>query len=255
MNIKVWAHRGASGYAPENTLESFRLAEKMGADGIELDVRLTKDDKMVINHDDAIHRVSNGNGYIKDYTLSELKKFNFNRLHTEYEFTPIATLEEVLEELKNTALSINIEIKGGIYINRNLEEQVLELVKEMKMEERILYSSFNHYSMLRIKELNTDAKIGLLYKDGFVDVPQYGKRIGVNALHPTFKNLIYPNLVSDCKKLGLILNVWTVNSEKDIRYVCECGVDGVITNYPDRARKIVDSYNTIDEKSGRNIKH
>ncbi|MGB4660442.1 MAG: glycerophosphodiester phosphodiesterase [Mobilitalea sp.] len=247
MNTKVWAHRGASGYAPENTLESFRLAVKMGADGIELDVRLTKDNQMVVSHDESIHRVSNGNGFIRDYTLSELKKFNFNRLHAEYEFTPIATLEEVLGELKDTALSINIEIKGGVYVYNNLEEKVLELVKQMKMEDRILYSSFNHYSMLRIKEINPEAKTGLLYEDGFVDVPQYGKRIGADALHPTFKNLKYPNLAEDCKELGLLLNVWTVNSEKDIRYVCECGVSGVITNYPDRARKIIDLLNTGDK--------
>ena len=78
---KVWAHRGASGYAPENTLDAFRKAVEMGADGIELDVQMTKDGELVVIHDETINRVSNGKGWVKDYTYEELKKFNFNKTH------------------------------------------------------------------------------------------------------------------------------------------------------------------------------
>ena len=80
---KVWAHRGASGYAPENTLDAFRKAVEMGADGIELDVQMTKDGELVVIHDETIDRVSNGKGWVKDYTYEELKKFNFNKTHQE----------------------------------------------------------------------------------------------------------------------------------------------------------------------------
>ena len=82
--VEIWAHRGASAYAPENTLDAFRLAIEMGADGIELDVQLTKDDEIVVIHDETLQRVSNGTGYVRDYTLEELRALNFNKTHPEY---------------------------------------------------------------------------------------------------------------------------------------------------------------------------
>lgn len=85
MKTKVWAHRGASAYAPENTLEAFLLAAEHGADGVELDVQLTKDGEMVVVHDEEIDRVSDGSGFVKDYTLAELKALNFNKTHPEYQ--------------------------------------------------------------------------------------------------------------------------------------------------------------------------
>jgi len=109
--LKVWAHRGASGYAPENTLPAFALAVEQGADGVELDIQLTKDGQIVVIHDETIDRVSNGSGWVKDYTLSQLKKFNFNKTFPEYGFVTIPTLEEVYDLLKDTGLTVNVELK------------------------------------------------------------------------------------------------------------------------------------------------
>ena len=111
---KVWAHRGASGYVPENTLDAFQKAVEMGADGIELDVQMTKDGELVVIHDETIDRVSDGKGWVKDYTYAELKKFNFNKTHPEYEKEEIPTLEQVYLLIKPTKLMINVEIKTGI---------------------------------------------------------------------------------------------------------------------------------------------
>ena len=111
---KVWAHRGASGYVPENTLDAFQKAVEMGADGIELDVQMTKDGELVVIHDETIDRVSDGKGWVKDYTYAELKKFNFNKTHPEYEREEIPTLEQVYLLIKPTNLMINVEIKTGI---------------------------------------------------------------------------------------------------------------------------------------------
>ena len=94
-NTKVWAHRGASAYAPENTLEAFKLAVDIGSDGIELDVQLSKDGELVVIHDEEIDRTSNGKGFVKDYTLKELKKFNFNHSNSKYHKVNIPTLKEV----------------------------------------------------------------------------------------------------------------------------------------------------------------
>ena len=106
----VWAHRGASGYAPENTMEAFRMAEEMGADGIELDVQMTKDGELVIIHDETINRVCDGKGWVKDFTLAQLRKYNFNKTHPEYLRCEIPTLEEVYAWIKTTNLTVNVEI-------------------------------------------------------------------------------------------------------------------------------------------------
>ena len=97
---KVFAHRGASGYAPENTLQAFHLAQEQGADGIELDVQLTKDGEVVVIHDETINRTSTGKGYVRDYTLAELKKFSFHNHMEKYKGVKIPTLQEVLELVK-----------------------------------------------------------------------------------------------------------------------------------------------------------
>ena len=95
MNTKVWAHRGASAYAPENTLEAFELAAQMHADGVELDIQLTRDGEVVVTHDEEIKRVTGQPGYVKDYTLAELKQMQFNRTHPEFDNARIPTLEEI----------------------------------------------------------------------------------------------------------------------------------------------------------------
>lgn len=238
---KIWGHRGASGYAPENTLEAFRIATEMKADGVELDVQLTKDGELVVIHDETIDRLSNESGWIKDYTLKELKAFNFNRTHPEFKFAAIPTLEEVFACLKDTGLFINIELKTGVIFYEEIEEKTLKLANKMKMQDRILYSSFNHYSILKIKKLNPDARVGLLYTDGFIDIPEYARKMGVNTLHPPFNNLKYPGLIESCKKNGLQIIVWNVRDD-NIRFCCEASVDAIITNYPDRTRIIVDNY-------------
>ena len=185
----VWAHRGASGYAPENTLAAFQKAVDLGADGVELDIQLTKDDQIVVIHDETIDRTSDGKGWVKDYTLEELRAFNYNRTKPEYKHADIPTMREVFELLKPTGLFINIEIKTGVVFYEKIEEKILALAKEMGMEDRVCYSSFNHYTVTRIHELKPDAEVGFLYADGPIDMPSYGVKHGVNALHPALYNL------------------------------------------------------------------
>ena len=104
----------------KNTLEAFLLAAEQGADGVELDVQLTKDGEMVVVHDEEIDRVSDGSGFVKDYTLAELKNLNFNKTHPEYQNVKIPTLREVYEALKPTGMTINVELKTGIFWYKDL---------------------------------------------------------------------------------------------------------------------------------------
>ncbi len=237
--MQIWAHRGASGYAPENTLEAFALAHEMGADGIELDVQFTKDRQLVVIHDETIDRTSDGTGYVVNHTLEELKALLFNKLHPEYTQATIPTLREVLELVKPTKMIINIELKTGVNFYEGIEEQVLKLVEEMEMQDRIIYSSFNHYSIMRIKQLCPTAKVGFLYCDGIYQPAEYAERYCIDALHPSLNNTQYPQLIEQCQDKGIKLHVWTVNDKNSMMKLCDAGVDAVITNFPDMAYEVV----------------
>ena len=239
MKTKIWAHRGASGYAPENTLEAFELAAKMGADGVELDVQLTRDGELVVMHDETLDRVTDGRGFVKDYTMDELKKRKVP--HAQYEAARIPALAEVYELLKPYGLEINVELKTGIFFYPGIEERVLKLAKEMEMEDRIWYSSFNHGTLVKLKELHSSVKTGILYADGWLKPWEYAKSIGVDALHPALYNMQFPGYLKESRRLGLETHVWTVNDRAEMEAAARAGVEAIITNYPDVARKIVES--------------
>ena len=236
----IYGHRGASGYAPENTLEAFELAAKMGADGVELDVHIARDGELVVAHDEAVDRVANGSGLICQMTTAELKKLRFNRTHPEYENATIPTLREVFEILKPTDLRVNVELKNSYIIYEGLEEKCLKLADDMGMSDRILYSSFNHHSMLRMKAIDRSIPCGLLYEATMMESWNYGHRLGMDAIHPHFSELQVKDEVKQAHALGLKVNVWTVNEEKDIVHCLRAGADILIGNYPDRAMKLRD---------------
>ena len=237
----IYGHRGASGYAPENTLEAFELAAKMGADGVELDVHISKDGELVVAHDEAVDRVANGSGLICRMTTAELKKLRFNRTHPEYENATIPTLREVFELLKPTGLRVNVELKNSYIIYEGLEERCLRLADDMGMSGRILYSSFNHHSMLRMKAIDAAIPCGLLYEATMVEPWNYAHRLGMNAIHPHFSELQVKEEAEHAHALGLMVNVWTVNGEQDMEKCLRAGADIIISNYPDRAMRLRDA--------------
>lgn len=240
----VWAHRGASAYRPENTLGAFSLAAAQGADGVELDVQLTKDGELVVIHDETIDRVSSGKGYVKDYTLKELKGFRFNRNHPECGdegSLRIPTLREVYELLRPLGMTVNVELKTGIVQYEGIEEKALALAAEMEMEDRVIYSSFYHPSLLEIKKRKPDALTGLLYSDGWIDAASYGRdTVMADALHPALYHMQDEGLMEEARFHGLKVHVWTVNEESHMEMLMKMGVDAIITNHPDVCRKVVD---------------
>lgn len=234
---KIYAHRGASGYAPENTLEAFKLAIKQGAEGIELDVQLTKDGEVVVIHDETIDRVSNKTGFVKDYTLAELREFSFDNNIEGYKNTKIPTLKEVLELLKPTNLMLNIELKTSIIWYENIEEKVLKLVYDTDMRDRVIYSSFNHYSIKKIKNLDEKANTALLFGDVILYTVNYIKNANIPAIHPPVYQLKMDNFLDEYINSGLDIRVWTVNNPDDMQSLINKNIDAIITNYPDIALK------------------
>lgn len=239
----VWAHRGAGKYAPENTLPAFQKAIEMGADGIELDVQMTKDNQCVVIHDETIKRVSNGNAQVKDSTLEELREFDFGKGFTEYGKVQIPTLEEVLQLVVPSGLTINIELKTGKICYKNIVDEVLRLVYQYGYQEKVILSSFNHYTLQEIRKKDKHIQTGPLYRDGIVNVCEYAYReIGTNALHPALYNTRYKEFYQQAEKFCQKIHVWTVDKEADIREMCRNQVDAIITNDPKSAKKIVDEY-------------
>ncbi len=243
---EIWAHRGASGYAPENTLEAFRKAVEMKADGVELDIQLTKDGELAVIHDERLDRVSDGRGYVRDFTYGELYALDVSRSMPSYGTVHIPTLAQVLEELRPTGLSVNIECKTGIYFYPGLEERMVRLVTDMGMTDRIWCSSFNHESVLKVKKLCPGMKTGFLVSDVIADVADYVKSNGVDALHPTLYHMQDEGLPQRCRQRGIALHVWTVNDKEQIRSLAAAGVEAVITNYPDVAAEALAVFGSPD---------
>lgn len=238
MKQKVFGHRGASGTAPENTLEAFELAARMGADGVELDVQITRDGELVVIHDETIERVSDGEGAVRDWTLADLKRLRFNRTipGDAWRNARIPTLGEVFDLLRPTGLAINIELKNSRVDYPRLEERVAELAAARFDLKRILFSSFSHRSMVRMKALDASLYCGLLYEASLIRPWEYAASLGMDAIHPHFSEVLVPGgECAEAHRAGIEVNTWTVNTEEDIRQVLAEGADTVITNYPERA--------------------
>ena len=235
---EVWAHRGASGYIPENTIDAFEEAAIQHADGIELDVQMTEDGELVVFHDETLDRVTEGTGYLKNYTLEQLRRLHVQTPGTKTGTFRIPTLAEVLDLVRSTGQVLNIELKNSVFQYEGMDRKVFDLVNEMRMQEQVIYSSFNHFSVCRLKEMGANIRTGILFSDGWIDVAGYAKKLGVEAVHPAIYHFLYPDFVKECREAGLKIHVWTVNEPEHLQMAYDQQVEAVITNYPDRAVKI-----------------
>lgn len=189
--MKIWAHRGCSQRYPENTLLAFEKAAKLkGLAGIELDIQLTKDEELVVIHDEKVDRTTEGTGYVKDYSLSEIK-----RLHIYADDNPsqqIPTMEEVLDLLTDRmreGLNLNIELKNSVFPYEGMEEKIVELVHQRGISDRIVYSSFSAKSLEKLRGLDTEAEIGILDTKVSDCLYKIKGGCGATALHPYWQGI------------------------------------------------------------------
>lgn len=192
--MKIWAHRGCSQRYPENTLLAFeKAADLKELVGIELDVQLTKDGEIVVIHDERVDRITDGIGYVRDYTLTELKKLKISAGTKRYETIP--TMEEVLDLLENrirAGFKLNIELKNSIYPYKGIEEKITELIEKRVGEESVLYSSFYALCLNRVKKLAPKAEIGVLDHKVSDCLFKVKGGCGADALHPYWKGMDLP---------------------------------------------------------------
>ncbi len=217
----IWAHRGASGTEIENTLDAFELALEQQADGLELDVHLSADNRLIVTHDENTSRVTGEDAWIKDLSADKIRQMNFGAFQSVSTHTPAPFLEEVLELIRNRDVTLNIELKNSIVPYPGMEERVLAAVKSFGLQERVIYSSFNHDSMEKIRGVDALAKTGLLFTKPGWRPWKKALRLKAQALHPYYKNLMNPCFMDRCRAAGLAVNVWTVNSEAVIRFALQ----------------------------------
>jgi glycerophosphoryl diester phosphodiesterase len=234
--MKIWGHRGAFNYAPENTIQSFQTAALQGADGVELDVQLSYDGEVVVIHDEKVDRTSNGKGFVREFTLKELKDLNFSK-GDKKKFVQIPTLREVLEILAPTELKIDIELKTSVFPYNGIEERVLDIVNSFNLNERVLYTSFNHNTLRTLNSIYSNAYVGLLHSKTQL-APEF--TAGADSLCPSIGVVRHvPDYVYRAHRMGFKVNVWGIKNREDIEFCMELGVDAIITDDVPFAKKVV----------------
>ena len=239
MKYRNYAHRGFSKNYPENTMLAFEQALKAGCEGIELDVQLTKDGHLVIIHDETIDRTSDQSGRVCDLTLEELRRADFSyRYRKTAGFQPIPTLSEYFELVRDRDIITNIEMKNNIYEYPGLEETVLKKIRKYRLEDKVIISSFNHWSVVKMKSLAPEIVCAFL-SDKRIPLPgNYVHVCGSEAYHPQFR-LLKKEELADLRKYDVRINVWTVNRRSDILRMIALGVDGIISNDTELVTRIL----------------
>ena len=240
---QIIAHRGVSSLAPENTMPAFAKAIEIGADGIELDVHLSRDGKLMVIHDEKLARTTGQAGMVGDYDAQELRRFSAHARMDEFRGVQIPYLEEVLELLRPSRLTLNIELKTNLFVYPGIEEKVLKAVKDSGMIDRVYYSSFNHMTLHRVKCLDPERETGLLYEEDLVRPWDYARMIaGADALHPYHITIREDDYMDSCRAAGVVVRPWTVDDPEVIRKMLRIGVDAVITNVPHNALPIREAF-------------
>ncbi len=246
---RLFAHRGASGHRPENTMEAFFLAWDMGVKYLEMDVHMSRDGHVVVIHDETLDRTTDGHGYVKEHTISELK-----RLDAGYSFLAenscepifrgmglrIPLLEEVIQEFPQAMLNIEVKQK-----NPPMEDSLWKVLSENGALERVLIASENGELLRRLRaRFGPAVATGISRREAFAFLRWYltGKRAPYRPegqalqIPQKIKGLDYigQGFIDAAHQLGLEVHIWTVNDSSRMKKFLDMGADGIITDYPER---------------------
>lgn len=236
----VIAHRGASVFAPENTLAAFRLAKEQGAHAIEFDVKLTNDEKVVVLHDATLERTTSGKGPLSSFSYEEIKRLDAgSSFGPEFANEKIPTLEQVFEHVGSKML-MNIELTNYASPFDALAAKVLQIVRSAGNESQILFSSFSAITLIRARRKAPDIPIGLLvHKLTPIWLTALYKRLlKYEYFHPQ-DGMVTASLIDKIRDKKIGVNVWTVNDQSRMRALIEMGVSGLITDNPEGALEIM----------------
>ncbi|MFE4762966.1 glycerophosphodiester phosphodiesterase [Bacillus mycoides] len=252
-HIKNIAHRGASAYAPEHTIEAYKLGQQLKGDYIEIDLQMTKDGRLIAMHDETLDRTTNGTGLVRNHTLTEIKQLDagsfFNEKYPdlakeEFKHAKVPTLAEIIETFGHNA-NYYIETKSPDEYP-GMEEKLLEIINHYHINDKVIIQSFSEKSLQKIHSLNTNISLVQLlsYKKAVqlteLEIENYKKYCIGLGMNFKYIDAAY---VKKIKKYGLEVHPFTVDNEKDMKKLLIWGVDGMFTNYPDRLHSILDLKN------------
>lgn len=248
--IKIIAHRGASGLAPENTLGAFKIAVELGADMIELDIRPTKDQKAIVFHDKKLNRTTPINGVVQNHYLNELKRIDagswFNKKDHQSETIP--TLDETIDFLKGKSEML-VEIKSERrQIENEFLHKLIKLIEKHDARDEIIIQSFDSKILKRFYTLYPNYRFQklIVWKVPFLKV-QFDQRLMLENIlkNPHYESInvdhryVTPNLVRKIHRHNKKIYCWTVNQQLRMFRLMNMGVDGIITNYPNKLKQLI----------------
>lgn len=237
MKTKIIAHRGAHEDVAENTIEAFDRALILGADGLELDIHYAKDGEIMVYHDFELNRLTSKSGMLSDYTKEELKDLTLKGN------TKIPTLTEVLmlisrhQKHRTEPILLNVELKAGSRIYPNIEERTVALCEQYLERENLIYSSFDHHALVKLKLISEDILTGVLTASSVYEPWMYLNRLKADFYHPNFMTMDSDDLQS-LMAAGLKVNPYTVNDETIAKSLFQVGIHGLITDYPEKMLKL-----------------
>jgi len=247
---KPWviAHRGASGHAPENTLAAYERAVELGAGFIETDLHLTRDARFVAIHDSTLERTTNGRGNVHDFTLGELRKLDagmwFDR---QFMGQPIPTLEEILAFAAKHDVIFYLEVKYDAAWG--MHHSLVGALQKSQSAARTIVISFDESTLSALRQVDSTMMMGLLVEEPRQDYAKAAIELGVRQLCPR-ASLVTPELVEQAHRLDLQVATWTVDDAEAMRRMAAAGVDGIMTNFPDRLQAVLEDHKATLQKPG-----
>ncbi|MEB3198504.1 MAG: glycerophosphodiester phosphodiesterase family protein [Candidatus Sericytochromatia bacterium] len=234
----IMGHRGAMGHAPENTMASFQLAQRMGVEAIELDVHLSRDGVLVVHHDETLERTTNGQGELSALTLAQLQELDAGRhFSSEFAGERIPTLEEVLVWARGHALPVVIEFKRNLNV-KAIVQAAIALVERLEAGDNVAFISFDHFVPAGLKQARPDWCTGVLYAGRPIDSVELAHKAGADGLLPNFY-FVEKDMVEAAHAAGKWVGCWAPNTPREMAYALSQDVDMIGTNFPDRLHDLL----------------
>ncbi|MEK4662566.1 glycerophosphodiester phosphodiesterase [Priestia sp. FSL H7-0729] len=232
-NMEIIAHRGASAVCPENTMIAFERSLELGATGIETDVQMTRDGRLVLIHDETLSRTGGAEGWVKDTTYDQVRTGDAGTwFHTDFAGERIPSLEELFKLVQGKGTLLNLEMKNGIVSYKGMEEKVIQAIRDWNLEQQVVLSSFNHASLVRCKRLAPEIRTALLYMEKLYRPYDYAAKLEASGLHP-YKLAVTQEEVAAALARGIVTYPFTVNDPAEMQAMIAMGVQGIITDVPD----------------------
>lgn len=236
---QIWAHRGASADAPENTMAAFELAILEGADAIEIDLQVSSDGELVICHDESLERLAGFPGFVVQTPWDELKVIDIAYHRPEFPLMAMPRLADLLDLLEPTNLALNVELKNSILPMPAIERKAYEMTRDFAKNHRVIFSSFNHQSMVTLLDIDPTLEVAPLYSRVEEADPFLMAGLGMKALHPQWQVLRDDDYVQRAHSAGLKMHTWTIDRPGDLRRIIQARPAAIITNVPLQMRRFV----------------